>query len=124
MRERLFLCALALGAASLPAIALADDPNDPTMQSSAARARDRAIIRRLNQNELAYVRQRDARYAEGWQNYRNRGASSEDHARRLDEYERANQRYAPDQRKYQRRMAEWRRDVAACRAGDYSACDN
>ena len=126
MRDKLILgaAALALTAALLPVSAMADDPHDPTMRTAAARARDHAIIRRLNQNELAYVRQRDARYAEGWQNYRARGASSEDYARRRDDYERANQRYAEDQSQYQRQMAAWRRAVAACRAGDYSACDH
>ena len=124
MREKLILCALAFATTLLPVAALADDPNDPTMQTAAARARDHAIIRHLNQNELAYVRQRDARDAEGWRNYRTRGANSEDYARRHSDYERANQRYAEDQRHYERQMADWRRAVAACRAGDYSACDN
>ncbi len=124
MRERLILGALALATALLPVAALADDPHDPTMRTAAARARDHAIIRRLNQNELAYVRQRDARYAEGWHAYRARGANSKDYAHRRSDYERANQRYAQDQGQYQRQMAAWRRAVAACRAGDYSACDN
>jgi hypothetical protein len=124
MRDRLTFCALALAAALLPIAALADDPNDPTMRTAAARARDRAIIRGLNQRELAHVRARDARYAEGWRAYRERGANSADYARRHAEYERANQRYAEDQSRYQRQMAAWRRAVAACRAGDYSACDH
>lgn len=110
MRERLLVCALALGAALLPSAAMADDPNDPTMRSAAARARDRAIIKRLNQEQLSHVRQRDAGYAEGWRAYRSRGADAEDYAQRRDDYE--------------RKMAAWRRAVAACRAGDYSACDN
>lgn len=59
-----------LGAAALallvPAVALADDPNDPAMRSSAARARDKAMTRKLNQDQLARVRARDARYAEQW----------------------------------------------------------
>jgi outer membrane biogenesis lipoprotein LolB len=93
MSERLMLCALALSAALLPACAMADDPNDPTMQTSPARTHDRATVRRLNQNQLDYVRHRDAGYAQ-------------------------------DQKQYLRQMAEWRRAVAACRAGDYSACDH
>lgn len=124
MRDKLILGALALATALLPVSALADDPHDPTMRSAAARARDHAIIRRLNQNELAYVQQRDARDAEGWRNYRSRGANSEDYARRRADYERTNQRYAEDQNHYQRQMSAWRRAVAACRAGVYSACDN
>ena len=124
MREKPILCALALAAALLPITAMADDPNDPTMRTAAARARDHAIIRRLNQNELASVRERDARYAEGWESYRTRGANSEDYARRRSKYERANQRYAEDRSRYQSQMVAWRRAVAACRAGDYSSCDN
>ncbi len=110
MRDRLLVCALALGAALLPAAAMADDPNDPSMRSAEARARDRAIIRRLNQEQLAHVRERDARYAEGWRAYRSRGSDNDDYARQRADYE--------------RKMAAWRRAVAACRAGDYSACDN
>ena len=117
MRVQLIVCVLALGTAVLPAAAMADDPNDPTMRTAAARARDRAIIRRLNQEQLAHVRQRDAQYAHGWRAYRARGANSEDYAR-------ANQRYARDRSRYERQMAAWRRAVAACRAGDHSACDN
>ena len=124
MRERLILCALALGTVLMPGPALADDPNDPTMRTSAARARDRAIIRRLNQEQLAHVRQRDARYAEGWQAYRERGGNSQDYAQRRSDYQRARQRYAEDRRDYEHQMAAWRRAVAACRAGDRSACDN
>ena len=124
MRERLILCALALGTALMPAAAMADDPNDPTMRTAAARARDRAIIRRLNQEQLAHVRQRDAQYAEGWHAYSARGADSDDYARRRSDYEQANRRYAQDRSQYERQMAAWRRAVAACRAGDHSACDN
>jgi len=106
-----FAGALALAAMLMPAIALADDPNDPAMRDPANRARDRAIIRQLNLNELAHVQKRDAGYAQGWRAYREaqqRGSSSDDYARA--------------QQRYQREMAEWRRAVAACRAGDYSAC--
>ena len=88
------------------------------MRTAAARARDRAIIRRLNQEQLAHVRQRDARYAEGWQAYRERGGNSQDYAQRRSDYQRARQRYAEDRRDYERQMAAWRRAVAACRAGD------
>jgi hypothetical protein len=47
MRESLILGALALATALLPAAAMADDPHDPAMRTTEARARDRAIIRRL-----------------------------------------------------------------------------
>ena len=111
MGVRLILCALALGVATQSAVAAADDPNDRTM-NAAAIARDRAIIRRLNQEQLAHVRQRDARYAEGWRSYRNGKGTDQQ------------QRYADDRRRYARKMAAWRQAVAACRAGDRDACDN
>lgn len=111
------VCA-ALVVALVPATAWADDPNDPAMRSAAARARDRAIIRQLNLQEAARVRERDARYAEGWRTYReaDRDYSSSDHRRAMNDY-------AGDRAQYERDMARWRRAVAACRAGDYSACD-
>ena len=113
MGARLILCALALGIAAQSAMAAADDPNDRTM-NAAAIERDRAIIRRLNQEQLAHVRQRDARYAEGWRSYRN-GTG------RVSQRDAAN--YAEARQDYARQMAAWRRAVAACRAGDRSACD-
>lgn len=126
MREQLILCALALGAILLPAAAVADDPNDPAMRTAEARARDRAIIRRLNQEQLAHVRQRDARYEEGWRAYRQQGDGAEgaDYARRRADHDQAHQRYASDRRRYEQDMADWRRAVAACRAGNRAACDN
>ncbi len=128
MGVRLILCTLALGVATQSAMAAADDPNDRTM-NAAAIERDRAIIRRLNQEQLAHVRQRDARYAEGWRNYRNgKGTVSHsdaaDYAGRRSDYDQEQQRYAEDRRQYARQMAAWRRAVAACRAGDRDACDN
>ena len=115
MRERLFACALTLASAAYSPTAMADDPNDPAMQTSAARARDQAIIKRHNEEQLAYVSQRDAQYAAGWRAYRSRGADQED-------YERANQRYAQARSNYGDQMMAWRRGVAACNAGEYSAC--
>lgn len=104
--------ALVLGAQS--GVAAADNPNDPSMRSAEARAKDRAIIKRLNQEQLAHVRARDARYAEGWRDYRGgRGTVSQ----------RDQQHYAEARQDYARKMAAWRRAVAACRAGDHSACD-
>ncbi len=100
----------ALIAAMVPAVAQADDPNDPAMRSAAARARDRAIIRQLNLREAARVRERDAGYAQGWREWRSAQAGNADYAR--------------DRAQYERDMARWRRAVAACRAGDYSACDD
>lgn len=115
MRVAIILCAAAV-AAIMPAVVHADDPNDPTMRSAAARARDRAIIRQLNRDELARVSRRDAGYAEGWRAWRQGGARSEDHQRAVADYARRREQYDRD-------MADWRRAVARCRAGDYSACE-
>lgn len=106
--------AYALAACALvPGAAHADDPRDPKMRSQTARARDRAIIRQLNLEEAARVRKRDAGYAQGWAEWRKRGDSGSD---------RAAQDYAHRRAQYERDMAEWRRAVAACRAGNHSAC--
>ncbi|OAP33365.1 MULTISPECIES: hypothetical protein [unclassified Sphingobium] len=97
--------ALAIGAALLPVTAHADDPNDPTMRSAAARARDSAIIRRMNQQQLAYVRQRDARIMRNYRQAQGDRVS-----------------YADARGEYAQRMAEWRRAVAACNAGRWEYC--
>jgi hypothetical protein len=97
------------------------------MRSAAARLRDREIIRQLNRNELARVRERDAGYAEGWRAYRDRAGSAEvdpGYSRQSQDYVRAQADYAQDRAAYQRDLARWRRAVAACRAGDYSACED
>jgi hypothetical protein len=97
MKIKLFVCA-GLIAAMMPVAALADDPTDPSMRSSAARRRDHEMTRQLNLQQSAMVRERDARYAQ-------QGGG-----------------YASSRAQYERDMAAWRRAVAACRAGDYSAC--
>lgn len=99
-----FACALAMSATLLPAAAHADDPRDPAMRSAAARARDSATIRRMNQDQLDYVRRRDGR---NWQNYRD-----------------ARDTYADAHAEYRRKMAAWRRAVAACNAGRWEYCDD
>lgn len=111
MSGTLALCCVLAGTA-----ALADDPNDPAMRDPRARARDKAIIRQLNRNELARVRARDARYAEGWREWRDQSGRRADHARAVERYEH-------DRAQYERDMAAWRRAVAACRAGDYRYCE-
>ncbi|TCM19602.1 hypothetical protein EDF56_103245 [Novosphingobium sp. PhB165] len=118
MRGSPILLALAapVFAFGIASAAHADDPRDPTMTPEAI-ARDRAVIRKLNQDQLAYVRKRDAQYAEGWKAYRQspdarRSSASDDGARD----------YAEARRQYEADLARWRRDVAACRAGDYSRC--
>ncbi|MCJ2178872.1 hypothetical protein [Novosphingobium album (ex Hu et al. 2023)] len=113
------LCALAFAAAlgsaafvSTPA--RADDPKDPSMRTAEARARDKAIIKKLNEDQLAYVRKRDAEYAKGWNAYRE--AQSGNH------YEADQRAYEDAHRDYESAMASWRNDVAACRAGYYERC--
>lgn len=114
MGMRLMLGAFALGLAAFPGVALADDPYDPAMRTHGARERDRAVIRRLNQQELARVRERDARYAQGWAAWReHQGRDSGDEADRS---------YADARADFDKRMAEWRRAVAACREGRYEYC--
>lgn len=112
---------LALGAPVFMAIgfgvaspALADDPNDPSMTPQAI-ARDRAIIRKLNQDQLASVRKRDAQYAEGWKAYRGERGEAPAEDRGARDYAEARSQYEAD-------LAQWRRDVAACRSGNYSRC--
>lgn len=124
MRVDLFICA-AIVAMMMPAAALADDPHDPTMRSAAARARDREMIRQLNLEESARVRQRDARNARRWREARvaSNDATAE-YAARSRDHEQAMANYARSRMQYERKMAEWRRAVDACRAGEYSACDN
>ena len=62
--------AMALGMLLVSSAALADDPNDPTMRSAAARARDKEVIRQLNLAELHRVKQRDARLSKQWREWR------------------------------------------------------
>jgi len=98
------------------------------MRSAAARARDQEQVRTLNRDQLAMVRQRDAGYAEGWAAVRaargvaradsGSGATAERGA-----YERALEIHAREQADYERDMARWRRTVAACQGGDWSACE-
>lgn len=102
------LCALAVSTALLPAAALADDPHDPTMRSAAARARDRAIIKRMNLDQLAYVRRRDARRMQAF--HEAQGARDT--------------RYADARAEHGREMAAWRRAVAACHAGRWEYCEH
>lgn len=101
-------CALSVAGAFLSAPALADDPRDPTMRSEAARARDRAIIRQMNQEQLVYVRDRDADILK-----------NRDQANRT-----AHRAYDEARADYERRMETWRDAVSACRAGRLKYCGN
>ena len=101
MKLKLFAGALALGLTVAPSAAYADDPNDPSMRSAAARARDKAIIRQLNLDQAAYVKARDARQAKGWAAY---------------------QAYPAQRAAYDRKMAEWRRAVRLCESGRHEYC--
>jgi len=102
-----FVRALVIGAALLPTAALADDPGDLTMRNPAVRAQDRAITRRMNQDQLAYVRHRDAGSLRSYREVR-------------DETDNA---YADARADYARQMAAWRRAVAACNAGRWEYCE-
>ena len=101
MKLKLFAGALALGCVAMSSPVLADDPNDPSMRSAAARARDKAIIRQLNLDQAAYVKARDARQAQGWKAYKSYPAAKAAH---------------------ERKMAEWRRAVRMCESGHHEHC--
>lgn len=113
MRKWTVAGALALAVCSGGASAAwADDPNDPTMRNPANRARDKAIIRQLNENQLAYVQKRDAEYAKGWKAWR-------EHQDRQG----GGEGYAAARARHEREMAAWRRAVSLCEAGRYEYCD-
>ncbi|MGH6747128.1 hypothetical protein [Novosphingobium sp.] len=144
-RILLALGTLALCAPGFSGTARADDPND--RMSAEDIARDAAIIRKLNRDQLDYVRKRDAQYASGWKAYRARqggGDEQDDEATGQyargdyagdedgEPYARRDERpassspsraYAQARRDYEADLAQWRRDVSACRAGDYSRCE-
>jgi len=125
----------AMVATMIPAMALADDPRDPTMRSAAARARDSETTRQLNLDERTMVRERDARQMQQMRGWRARDddsydvadgeytARAQDYAARSQNHERDMSDYARNRARYERDMAAWRHAVAACRDGDYAACD-
>jgi hypothetical protein len=119
MTLRMMGSALALCLMVVPGVAMADDPHDPQMRTQAARERDRAIIRKLNQQELARVRERDARYAQGWAQWRERNGSGNRSGQAGRD---ADRDYAEARDDYEQRMSEWRHAVEACRAGRYEYC--
>lgn len=122
MRISLLLCGAVI-AAMVPAAALADDPRDPSMRNAEARARDSAITRKLNRQENARVLKRGVT----WRVVRGGGrddAADSDYAAAAQDHERDMADYARNRARYERDMADWRHAVAACRAGDYDACDN
>ena len=100
-----------LGVPALPfaaAPALACNPEECRGLSAEELARDRAEIRRLNREQLRYVRTRDAEYARGWEARRA-------HAQALADHEQA-------RADYERRMEQWREAVRRCEAGEYRYC--
>ena len=118
MKAHLVASAVALSVIAVSAPGLADDPKDPLLsKSAAARAKDKAIIRQLNINEMNRVRAQDAQYAKGWQEYRELPA-------RQAEYRAALAEHARERAAYEKKMAAWREAVRRCRAGEYSYCDN
>lgn len=113
---------LVVASCSMPV--LADDPKDPTMTPQAI-ARDRAVIQQLNRRQAEYVRQRDAGYARGWQDYEAaRGQASSEDEDEADDYTAMRRDYAAQRREYEQAVRDWKADVAACRAGYYDRCDN
>ncbi|WP_420383119.1 hypothetical protein [Novosphingobium sp.] len=115
----------AVVAAMMPSAAMADEPADRAMSSATARARDHEAIRQSNLKELAMVRQRDAQYAEGWRTTQRSSPSAEanaDYADRSRYHERAMADYAHSRARYEQDLAQWRRAVAECRQGNYTAC--
>ncbi len=93
---------LALAALALPAFLAPANAKSPEELRQ-----DKLEIQRLNREAAARFAVRDARYRQEAEQSQARIA---DHARA--------------QAQYERDMAQWRRRVAACNAGDWSACDN
>ncbi len=73
-------------------------------QEDAAHRADRLRVQQLNREAATRYEQRDRRYR-----HANDPALAD---------------YAAARARYERDMALWRQRVAACRAGDYSACDH
>ncbi len=109
-----------LFATSVANSAVAQDSRDPALDS--AHARDREQTRQLNMTEGAKVRERDARYAQGWVSHP-RGEAAAAYQNRIRDYERNMADYRQDNARYDQQMDRWRRAVAACRQGDVSACE-
>ena len=57
-----------------------------------------------------------------WEAKANEAQHAEAYRIRMAAYKQEQSRYAADRESYEQAMADWRRDVAACRAGDRSAC--
>jgi hypothetical protein len=99
MKLRTLAGALALASLCVAGGARADDPRDPAMRNAAERARDSAMVRKLNREQAAYVQQRDARYAD-------EARGSRDWA----------------SRENARRTATWRKAVRMCESGHHEYC--
>lgn len=111
MSKKLIAGAMVLASCLVSPLAMADDPNDPAMRDPKARARDRAIIRQLNLNQLAHVQKRDAEYAKQWKAWRE-----------YHQNQRRGEGYAEAQARHERDMAAWRKAVRLCEAGSYEYC--
>lgn len=119
MKRIAILVAMALCSLSALGLLGLGAPQEASAKSAEWLARDREIIRQMNLRELRKVRQREARYAA-----QNRASRTDqaDYARRRAAYERDMAHYRAQRQDYQVRLAAWRQAVAACRAGDRSAC--
>lgn len=122
MKVGIVLCGAVL-AAMMSAAAWADDPRDPAMRNADARARDSAVTRELNRQENARVLKRGVTWRVVREADRDEVADG-DYAAAARDHERDMAAYRRDRARYESEMAEWRRAVAACDAGDYDACDN
>lgn len=122
MKSIKLFAALAIGIALVPVSAQADDPNDPAMRDPRARARDAEMIRQMNRDMLAQVRERDAQYAQGWSEYRDYPARNAEYQAAMAAHARSKNAYERDRSQYEQDMADWRRAVEMCRAGHYEYC--
>lgn len=123
MRVLRFLPALgaAISMMAICAPARADDPHERMTPEQLEQ--DRATIRRLNREQLEYVQRRDAGYAQGWRQASGDEPAPASHARSAETHRAATENdYADQRREYEQAMADWREDVAACRAGYYEYC--
>ncbi len=79
------------------------------------------LIRKLNQDMLAQVEARDAKFASNWQAYRAMPRRRRKACAQLSAYQSGQDSYAADRKRYEQAMADWKRSVAACRGGNYDA---
>lgn len=122
MKSVLLSAALVLGAVSVPSDVLADDPNDPEMQTAAARARDAELIRQLNRDMLAQIQAREASQRAGWQAYKDYPTRQAEYEAAMARYQQSQTAFADSRSQYEAEVAAWRRAVERCKAGEVQYC--